>query len=114
MRSVALLTAISLAGCSFIWTDPMKRPTTAPANPQDIAPVCSSSYGAPATDVLLASIGFLASLGYLFTAAQETNWAREDLAMSGGWLAVGSIFATSAVVGHTRVQECRATFRLKP
>jgi hypothetical protein len=64
--------------------------------------------------MVLASFGFLYALGFLYTAALETSWARDDLAFSGGGLVVGSLFATSAYVGHDRVQRCRAQFAIRP
>lgn len=108
LNVVAVLLALSLAGCSLF----MK---TTPRNWEPrLAPGCSDSKTAPLVDSVVAGVGIAAaSYGAICRAQKDGESARErctTFALAPG-IAAAVIYGIPALVGWHRIRSCRAVQR---
>ena len=105
MRSklIAVLTATTVAGCSFALT---KGPRAHDPALAQLPPDCTHSMAWPITDGIIALVAVLTAAG----AADENNNVDGN-GDNGGAVAtgviVGGVAVASALVGHSRVTKCR-------
>ena len=104
MSAVALTTAVSFSGCSFIFSE------GPPPNHQQLPYFdCSTSYAPPVLDTIwggLNGIGALTALGTSEAEWQSNNTSDRSTVIAVGliWLAVSG---ASAVYGYQKVGACR-------
>jgi hypothetical protein len=100
-RSVCLVLACSLAGCSFFMTKaPATDPGTRPVPcEQSMVPPYADATGAAA----LAILGIV-SIPLKSSDTSTTTFVIADLAL----FSVAAVFAYSAYTGHKSVKRCRA------
>jgi hypothetical protein len=102
LKPVALATALSLTGCSFL----LVRGPGDVGNPPTVYADCTTSLTWPAVD---AGLGLLWGLGVATTATRdlepnETEDSRQEAIIGASIL--GAVAIASAVVGYRRTQRC--------
>jgi len=94
--ALALLALSSTAGCSWIFTQPLR----ADRSPYDF-PVCSTSLTPPTLDTLL----FVANAGTTLYLASQDNVSLKTLRIAVGTTAA-TIWLLSAIYGYTKTGAC--------
>ena len=99
MRAVALITALALGGCSFLFT---RGPTQPPPNVQTpYPPDCTTSMAWPIFDGIMGVIGWLATAN----AVSNRDMAGTNDNVVGAVIFAGA-FTAGAFVGYSRVSRC--------
>jgi hypothetical protein len=99
MRAVALVTALALGGCSFVFT---RGPTQAPPNVQTpYPPDCTTSMAWPIFDGIMGVIGWLATAN----AVSNRDMSGTNDNVVGAVIFAGA-FTAGAFVGYSRVSRC--------
>jgi hypothetical protein len=94
--ALALVALSSTAGCSWIFTEPLR----AERSPYDF-PVCSTSLVPPTIDTLL----FVANAGTTLYLATQDNVSDKTLRLSVG-AGAATLWLLSAIYGYTKTSSC--------
>ena len=106
-RTIALVTAVSMTGCSFFLTrgpDSVDKPTTDPD--------CTDSMTWPVVDGTLGGLFLISALA----AASDDDMNIDDTSDSnddaiGAFVLLGAAAAAGAIVGYSRVSKCKTAQR---
>ena len=97
-RSVLALVALSMVGCSWIFTQPL-RDDRSPY----YYPICSTNPAPPVIDTTL----FMVNAGTTIYTAVQDNVSQKALRVSAGATAA-TLWLLSAIYGYGRISECMA------
>ncbi len=103
MKSVCVLLALSLTGCSLFMT----RGPSDTGNPPRAYPSCTTSMGYPIADTVIGGL-FLASAVTTAAGGGATSNDKDTRTASATTAALfAALFGVSAYVGYSRVSRCR-------
>ncbi len=101
MRRLALATAISLTGCSFLLT-------SGPGDsPPRTYPDCTTSLGWPIVDGVIGGLMLAAALGTALDNNGGSTDMKADTTAIVGTVVIGAAFGVGSYIGYTRVSACR-------
>src|SRR5262245_39447827 len=102
-RVLALATAVSLTGCSFVFT---RAPSDSGAPPR-AQPDCTSSMGFPMFDGIFGGLMIAAALATAFDDNSGSTQMTNETKAVAATLVIGAAFGVSSYVGYTRVSRCQ-------